>query len=542
MLRIRQGHFPAVLLCLIFAVAHTWPLATAPASLSLNAHGDAMLNEWIVAWVAHQLPRDPSDLFDANIFYPSRLTLALSEPLIIPALMGAPLSWLGASPVLVYNLLLILGFALTAVAGYALVFCWTRDRAAALLAGSAFAFNAHTLARLAHIQGIHLYGLALALLSLDRLIERPRLTHAMRLSLWMTVLAYTSGYLAVFGTIAIAIVLIVRAAEWRPRARLVIGQLVAAAAVAGLAILPLYLAYRGAAREHGLGRSLEHVDQFSATASGYLATSARIHQRWSDGFTIDPGVNAFFAGITVLVLAAFAIVTWHGTPSRRTLTWTMVAISAIGVILSLGTATPLYGWLYAVFPPMQGLRVASRFGNLYLLGMGVLAGFGLASIRQSVTSRRTATAIAVAAMAAVHIEAAVAPVAYRRFDGIPRIYALLASEPDPVVLAEIPAYPPQAIFENAPYILASTTHWKKLVNGYSGYTPADYRRLQPMLWHFPHPQAVQTMRDAGVTHVMVHTARLGHDAQGVVRDVEANPAFERVAIGADGMRLYRLRR
>ena len=61
----------------------------------------------------------PAHLFDANICYPERDTLAFSEPLIVPALMGAPLAWLGASPVLVYNVVLILGFALTAWAGLA---------------------------------------------------------------------------------------------------------------------------------------------------------------------------------------------------------------------------------------------------------------------------------------------------------------------------------------------------------------------------------------------------------------------------------------
>ena len=42
-----------------------------------------------------------------------------------------------------------------------------------MLAGSALAFNTHTLTRLAHIQGIHIYGLPLALLAIDRLIS-PR--------------------------------------------------------------------------------------------------------------------------------------------------------------------------------------------------------------------------------------------------------------------------------------------------------------------------------------------------------------------------------
>src|SRR6185312_541904 len=95
---LRSGWRPIAGLCLLLAIAHTWPLATAPGTLSRNDNGDAQLNEWIMAWVGHQLPRAPTRLFDANIFYPARDTLAFSEPLIVPALMGAPLQWLGASP------------------------------------------------------------------------------------------------------------------------------------------------------------------------------------------------------------------------------------------------------------------------------------------------------------------------------------------------------------------------------------------------------------------------------------------------------------
>ena len=106
------------LACALLAIVHTWPLATAPGTLSRNDNGDAQLNEWIMAWVAHQLPRDPAHLFQGNIFYPAPDTLAYSEPLIVPALIGAPVAWLGGSPVLVFNLMVMTGFTLTALAAY----------------------------------------------------------------------------------------------------------------------------------------------------------------------------------------------------------------------------------------------------------------------------------------------------------------------------------------------------------------------------------------------------------------------------------------
>ncbi|HET7219847.1 MAG TPA: hypothetical protein VFJ02_17440 [Vicinamibacterales bacterium] len=546
----RPGWRSIAALCLLLAVVHTWPLATAPDTLSRNDNGDAMLNEWILAWIAYQLPRVPAHLFDANIFYPERDSLAFSEPLIVPALMGAPLAWLGASPVLVYNIVLILGFALTAWAGYALVFEWTRDRAAGMLAGSMFAFNTHTLTRLAHVQGIHAWGLPLTLLSADRLLRHGRVRDAIWLAVWMAAMAYTSGYLVVFGAIMTAVVAITRAPEWLPRATRIVPLYALAAVAAAAAVVPVYLPYRRVAQNLHMVRSLSSVSDFSATVTGYLAAAGRVHYAtWSARFFENP-VDAFFPGFVVIALATGAIC-WafiaRGTPdadadarvTRRRIIM-LVAIAATGLILSLGTRTPVYGWVYHAFPPMQGLRAAARFGNLFLLGMAALAGIGLALARRRLPPRYAGLA-AVALVAAANIESARAPFLYTKFEGIPPIYSLLRDDPSRVVLAEVPFYPAQAFFENAPYVLYSTAHWRKLMNGYSGYVPGSYRQNANVFWYFPEPHAVEAMRRAGVTHVMIHPEKFGDHAEEMWRTVAASPYLERVAVGATGIALYKLK-
>jgi hypothetical protein len=543
-LRARWWLTPA--LCILLAIVHTWPLATAPGTLSRNDNGDAQLNEWIMAWVAHQLPRAPARLFNANIFYPSRDTLAFSEPLIVPALMGAPLQWLGASPVLVFNIVLIAGFALTAWAASTLVVSWTGDRASGLLAGSMFAFNTHTLTRLAHMQGIHAWGLPLALLAADRIITRALLRDALWLAVWMAAMAYTSGYLLVFGSVMVAVVLVVRVADWAPQWTRVLTRVALAAALAGIASLPVYIPYHRVARDQGMVRSLESVADFSASLKGYLAASGRIHfYTWSGGFFRDP-VDSFFPGFVVVGLAGLAL--WHAVRRRdgsdesslgRRRVLMLAAIAATGFVLSLGIKTPVYGWLFHVFPPMQGLRAAARFGNLFLLGMAALAGIGLADLRQRRPPGR-AVLLGVGLVALANLESLRAPFHYTRFEGIPAIYSLLAEEPGRVVLVETPFYPPQAVFENASYVLASTVHWRPLMNGYSGYIPASYRKYAASFWFFPEDYAIQEMRRAGVTHVMVHPQRFSQDSEGVMQKVAASPYLQRLAIGRNGDVLYRL--
>ena len=534
-------HGIAAAVFLLLAAVHTWPLATNPAVLSRNDNGDAQLNEWIIAWVAHQLPRDPRHLFDANIFHPARDTLAFSEPLIAPALMAAPALWLGASPVLAHNLLLIAGLTLTALAAYAVVWSWTGDRLAALVAGSLFAFNTHTLTRIAHVQALHAYGLPLALLFTDRLIAHPTWRTALGLAAAMILMAYTSGYLLVFASVMIAIAVVVRTPECLGRVRATAGMFALATIVSVVAVLPIAIPYRRVAVEQNMVRSLDVVREYSATLTGYLAAAGRVHfHTWSASMFSNP-VDAFFPGVAAVLLTLAAI--WYavkGTQSKRVAM--MCGIGLTGFVLSLGLQTPVYGWVFSIFPPMQGLRAAARFGNLFLLAIAVLAGLGLAALRQGDAGRRWTTAIAIAAVAIVNVEALRAPFEYRRFEGIPQIYRLLASEPGQVVLAETPFYPPAAVFENAEYVLNSTAHWRPLMNGYSGYTPASYRQVAWTFWYFPEERAIAAMRAAGVTHVTVHPHRFGNEAAQTIELLARRPDLELLAIAAgSGIRLYRFR-
>ena len=535
----------ASLVCALLAVVHTWPLATAPHILSRHDNGDVMLNEWILAWVQHQLPRDPLHLFQGNIFYPAHDTLAYSEPLIVPALMSAPVRWLGGSPVLVHNLLVIAGFALTALAAFAVVKQWTGDTVAAFVAASAFAFNTHLLVRLAHVQALHAYGLPLALLATDRLLLHRRTRDALWLALWMTAMAYTSGHFLIFATVMIAVALLSRPADWIREPLAVLPRFALAAALTTAAVLPLSLPYQRVAREQGLVRSLENVGEYSATLKGYLAAAGRLHYSTWSAPLFQNDVDAFFPGVTVLALSLAAVVlAWRdrtagaGTTRRRTTM--LIAIGGVGMVLSLGTHTPVYGWLYAIFPPLSSIRAAARFGNLFLLALALLAGMGAALLRSSGVFGRHATAATIALIALVNVEAIRAPFHYSRFDGIPNLYSILAREPGRVVLVEQPFYPPQGIFENAEYVLNSTAHWRPLMNGYSGFMPQSYREYAETFWFFPREHAIQAMRRAGVTHVMVHPLRFRRDAPEMKRMIDASPFLERLAVGRNEITLYRL--
>jgi hypothetical protein len=506
----------AALFCVLLTVVHTWPLASAPATLSRNDNADNALNTWIIAWVAHQLPRDPLHLFDANIFYPEPRTLAFSEPLIVPALMVAPVLWVGGSAVLAYNLALLAGMALTAFAGYLLALRFTRDNAAGLVAATLVAFNALTLTNMPQIQIQHGYGILFALLGFDLLLTEPRRRRgAVMLGASVLALALTSGYMTVLGLTALA-----SAAAWRwrelagarhagARRRLALAAL-ATSALVGVLLSPYWLVHV----EQGLTRV--PATPPTAIAASYLATGARLHYAvWSEPFSSAARVH-LFAGLVPSALAAYAMATGRGRYLRRRIGM-LAAIGAVGVFFSFGASNPVYMLLYRLLPPLQGLRIVARFGLLLLLAVALLAAIGFAALRRRHGGGAGFVAATIVLLVAINLEVLRAPRPYEPFEGIPAIYDMLAATSEDAVLVEFPFPPARSNGRNAAYMLASTRHWRRLLNGYSGFVPMTYRRRAESLAVFPEGNTLDELLGIGVTHIMIHTRGWSHGAAAAER-------------------------
>ena len=531
---LRDQRLAALALFVLLTVAHTWPLSSAPGRLSRNDNADAQLNAWILAWVPHALVRQPGRLFDANIFHPDRHTLAYSEHLVVPALMGAPLTWAGADPVLVHNLLLLAGLVLTGFSTWWLLHRWTGDWWAAALAGCLAAFNAHTLTRTAHVQAMHVEFLPLALFALDRAIVAPSARRALALAGWFTLQSLSSLYLMAMTVFALVAGAAVRATEWarRDRIRAFTCASLLAAAVALALCLPFLLPYAEVRRAQGLVRSMDEVALYSGDWRDYLTTGARLHHDWWS-HRFFRAADALFPGVTAVLLAAVTVA--RGTAWRDVRARMLLAAGVVSVTLSFGARLPGYEWLHAAFPLLQGTRATTRFGYLGLFALAGLAGFGLAALRAHWSGARTRVAVTAAAFVLVTAEALRAPLAYTPYEGIPKVYDLLAGEPAAVV-AEFPFYSPRRIAENGKYVLASTRHWRPLVNGYSGVVPPSYIAHNERFRAFPGDAAVAALRATGVTHVVVHVEEL----PGVEREIESRNDLALVA-STHGIRLYRLR-
>jgi hypothetical protein len=530
---LRNRRLAQLALFAALAVVHTWPLAAGLSTWSRMDNADTALNAWILAWVAHQLPVAPLHLFDANIFYPEPRTLAFSEHMVVQGVMSAPFFAAGLSAVTVYNVMLLLGFALSGFAMCVVVERWTGSAGAGVVAGLAYAFNAHTLVRFGHMQALHVQFLPFAVAALQDLLERrPAWGAAARLAAATTLQCLTSNYLLVMTVLGLGAAAVVQPAAWRgPDGRRRLPLTAAAAAATALALLPFLLPYYYARETQGLLRPYDDVAYYSGRLRDYLATGGRLHyalwsHRWFGNST------PLFPGITVLALSAVALAqrsTWRSPHTRG-----IIAAGVAGVVLSFGAAVPGYRWLYDHVPILQGIRGVVRLGWLGLLALAVLAGVGLRRLELAAPAR--ATLLAVVAAVLVTTEAARTPLPLTRFEGIPPIYRHVAALPGEPVLVEVPFPIPAVIQENGPYVLASTTHFLPMLNGYSGFTPSSYALHASVAQRLPTPGAVDELGYLGATHLVVHVRRFGH---GATAALEASGRVRLVAAEGED-RLYEI--
>ena len=84
-------------------MALTYPIAFKLGHVGRVDNGDGQLSIWNVAWVARTLVVDPLHVFDANIFYPHRGTLAYSENNLGAGALAIPVYWATRNPYAAHN-------------------------------------------------------------------------------------------------------------------------------------------------------------------------------------------------------------------------------------------------------------------------------------------------------------------------------------------------------------------------------------------------------------------------------------------------------
>jgi len=496
---VSTSRFLAVTLLLftLLTTAMTWPQA---ARMTDGVHdpGDPLLIAWVLGWVAHQLPRAPGHMFDANIFYPERNTLAYSETLLAPGAAVAPLHWAGVNPILVYNIVFLSGFVLSGVGTALLVRRLTGRVGPAIVGGIVFAFAPFRIDHYAHLQLQQTQCIPIALWAFHRLLDTRRVRDGAMLGLAVAGQMLSCMYYGLFLVPYMAVVcgtLLVARRAWT-RDRLI--ALAAAAVVLTVVMLPAARAYLGARRVVG-ERGRQEVVDGSARAYNYLAPP-EVNLVYGDLFDRfrDPE-RRLFPGFAAVLLAAVAL--WPPLSATR-VAYALGLLVAFDV--SLGFNGVLYRVLYDYFLPFRALRIPARMGMMVCFSLAVLAGYGAARIAEWTGRARVRSAALTGIAAILLIEYASRPLPlWTAPTAPPQAYADIirdAGDSPTSVLFEFPT----GHMEDTEYVYYSTFHWQYLVNGYSGFFPPSYLKVVRAVANFPDATSFDAIKAHGARYLVVH--------------------------------------
>jgi hypothetical protein len=512
--RRRRAWLAAAGAALFFAAATPWALRPwflardamprLVGTFSAMSNADAYLNVWILAWTAHAVLHAPSRLFDGNVYHPAPHTIAGSEnmfahlPVTVPALAatGNALSALKA--------MALESFILCGLAMFLFVRHHTGSGAAGLVAGTAFAFAPWRPATIPQPQYLGTQYLVFALLAVDLWLAHRRRRALFGLAAALALQCLACLYVGYFTFIAV---------PGYAAARLLLGNVVDR----GRAALGLLVAMVGGA----LAAAPAALPYLAARAEGAIpvhdplivrAFSFRPSQYFSSATVDRAGAVPIVLALAGLVVAGAGRLAGRRSASAalrhaEAAAW---ALAALGVLFSAG---PYVHWLgariptpYAIFyhlvPGFSAIRAPVRFFIVVLAALAALAGYGFARLTTRL-SRRTRLAVAVAVSLACVWRAAPAPMAVEPAHlgrATPETHRWLATQPGPGSVLEVPAWYRRGDIagdlRNARYMVASTTHWHPILNGYTGYPPPNAAFLGATIGRLPDADAVATLADA----------------------------------------------
>jgi hypothetical protein len=303
----------ALVFCAL-SVALTWPLILGLGRDVPGDLGDSLLNMWILGWGAEHVPKlltgaiTWSQFWNANIFHPDPLALALSEHLFGQTLQILPVYWLTGNIILCYNLLFISTFALSGFGTYLLVRDLTGDRRAAFIAGLVYGFLPYRIASVPHLQVMSSQWMPFALYGLNRFVTTGSRRGLAGGTAALVMQNWSCGYYLLYFAPFVPLFVIHRMwTEQKLKDVRIWASLAGAGVITLLCALPFLLPYQEAQRLFGFERSFGEIVLYSANVWSYITASENLTLFGKMLRFFPHGEGETFLGFMPWLLASVAV-------------------------------------------------------------------------------------------------------------------------------------------------------------------------------------------------------------------------------------------
>lgn len=542
----------AAVLC--FLIYFTYPLSFHLGD-SLAELGDSRLNTYIQAWGTHALLTHPRQLFDMNMFYPARNTMAGSENLLGNQLLFAPVYLLTGNPVAAQNFVILASFFLSALALYWLLRSVGSPVWAAAVGGLVYGFGLprSAQAQLGHMQLLSTQWTPVVVLFLFRYLQSKRIVNLAVMTVALVLQVLCSLYL---GYLVFLILACCFAAVVCLRPDLITLRVWRDLGLAGLVTLlllaPVVLPYLALQHQNVIPRESSLTVAASASPlASYLSVASLPHHVYNHllrRFESQSVVweKRLFVGFVPLLLSAVGAISLKhaqngkaatdvpASPVRgsgsslrefqASLVLGSIFTAATAYVLSLGPVLHIHGHathiklpfllLQRWVPGMGVFRVPARFVFAFMFGIAVLAAFGVFRMLCRFSAGWMRATCSAVVLAFITMEYSVGPLALSPVMAPPRVapeYRWLADQPHGSVVVELPiSGPPSApdAFEQAGYLYASVYHWQPMINGYSGYMAPIVKETYKLARNLPASSSVDLLGGLGLKFIVIHENKM----------------------------------
>lgn len=498
--------------------------------------GDQQMVVARTAYVAETAPTRPWRLGDDRQCHPLAGAARLGEHMLGFGLLAVvPYHLGGRDPVLAYNVALALTLLIPALAMYALVLYWTRDRLAAFVAGLLFGFAPVRVLDPTHVFVHGDLWSPLAILCADRLFVRERWRDAAALAAVLVLAQLESVYPLVSLALVGGVYGTVLAVRFRHRLVALAPKLAAVAAIAGGAAAMLFLPYLEMREVWGVlhGRPA-------------LPLPAR---------ELLPGATSWaYPGHVLLALAAVGLFgrarrPWRDRPYDPRLPLLAGGLLSLWVVLApvpipgTGIVVPSgMGLLMALAPALEAARALTVVRIGLTLALAFLAGAGVHLLLAGrARPWRLAGGVAVTAVALAELLWAPAGRPWRgTYDawsppGVePELAALVQRAPE----GGVAEYPPPGLPPGLGHsVFLAAYHRRPTAACYNSFQTPLQDEVTRAVGALPGPDALDALYALGFRSVLVHWEYLLEQTKDAVRShlPQAASANVRLArIGAVG--------
>jgi hypothetical protein len=511
------------LLFLLWALILTYPLPLYLFSHIPRGSEEAatvpLFNLWTLQWNMDQLLQGYPCYWEAPIFAPDSGALAFSEVQPLSALLAMPV-WLGfRSPALGYNFLVILFLTLNGWFAYGLLRSWGLPQLPALLAGLLAQSLPFVAQEMGVLQLIALFGFLWSLFYLSRLLSHPPILPSshppippwrstLALALGTPVTFFTCNYYGLFSLIFLPLAFLFHLHR-RHLTFKTSGWWLAVGLLALALIGPLLYAQRQRLETYHFTRPTSTIESNSAKLT-YYRNFLDYNLLYAQllGLKSDAG-QRLFPGLGLLALAMLGLL---DSGSKRTKLYCLVAVLlalllSLGLRLNVGGWQP-YQWLQDYGPGFAQLRSPFRFAVFMQLHLALLAGFGLHHLTRWFQAWKNLIPVLVTGVTLLELLALPLPLQPLSLPPAPAPWQTWLNQrtpPGPVVL--LPFAPGSRVedFEQTTrWMLANRYFQGSMLNGYSGFFPADHARLREELLKFPTPAGIELLRAKGIVYVAIY--------------------------------------